>query len=187
VPTFSLVGGKLTTCRAVAEEMTVRLLAHLGSASTTTSRGRPVPGGDDYPSAESLDSQQQRIARSSDVPLEQVQAVWSLCGTRTEDILASRAAGPDSGIVDDGKTLPGTDLPYKFVRWVIRNQWVTTVSDLVERRLMLLYHRQLSRLCLRTVADLLRDERSLTSTEIESQLQSCIERLQTHYGKSLVD
>ena len=188
VPTLSLVGGKLTTCRAVAEELTVRLLGHLGRAPHKVSRGRPLPGGENYPADEPpLRWRQQRIAQDCRLPLDQIKAVWSLCGTRTEGILAGAAASPGSGKAETGDTLPGTALPREFVRWVIRNQWVTTVSDLVERRLMLLYHRQLSLRCLRAVADLLGDERDLTQAEVQSQTTKCAERLRTHFRKSLVD
>jgi hypothetical protein len=52
-------------------------------------------------------------------------------------------------LVDD------TLLPYTFVRWVVRNEPVSTLADLVERRLMLLYHQRLTYACLHCLADLL--------------------------------
>lgn len=188
VPTLSLVGGKLTTCRAVAAELADRLLGRLKIERTADSRGRPLPGGQDYPSDESLvDQQHQQIAQNCQMPQEQVKAVWTLCGTRTESILADCEASSETGNSDRGSTLPGTALPCGFVRWVIRNQWVTTVSDLVERRLMLLYHPQLSRRCLRATADLLGDERGMPQGEIQTQTRQCFERLQNHFQKALAD
>jgi glycerol-3-phosphate dehydrogenase len=43
VPVVSLVGGKLTTCRSLAEETAAAVLERLGSKIETTSRDRPVP------------------------------------------------------------------------------------------------------------------------------------------------
>jgi glycerol-3-phosphate dehydrogenase len=43
VPLVSLVGGKLTTCRSLAEETAAVVLARLGKRVLTTSRERPIP------------------------------------------------------------------------------------------------------------------------------------------------
>jgi glycerol-3-phosphate dehydrogenase len=43
LPLVSLVGGKLTTCRSLAEETAAALLPRLGSRVTATSRDRPIP------------------------------------------------------------------------------------------------------------------------------------------------
>jgi glycerol-3-phosphate dehydrogenase len=43
VPLVSLVGGKLTTCRSLAEETAAAVLAKLGRNVEATSRDRPIP------------------------------------------------------------------------------------------------------------------------------------------------
>jgi glycerol-3-phosphate dehydrogenase len=43
LPLVSLVGGKLTTCRSLAEETAAAVLARLGKKPHTTSRDRPIP------------------------------------------------------------------------------------------------------------------------------------------------
>jgi glycerol-3-phosphate dehydrogenase len=43
VPLVSLVGGKLTTCRSLAEETAAAVLRRLGKQATATSRDRPIP------------------------------------------------------------------------------------------------------------------------------------------------
>ncbi len=50
VPFFSVIGGKLTTCRSLAETSVATIRARLGlSAAPRTSRDRPLPGGEHYP------------------------------------------------------------------------------------------------------------------------------------------
>ena len=51
--------------------------------------------------------------------------------------------------------LDGTHIPIETVRQIIRDEWVAKLDDLVERRLMLLYHPNLTRRCLDQLADLL--------------------------------
>ena len=43
VPLVSLVGGKLTTCRSLAEETAAAVLDRLGQHVTANSRERPIP------------------------------------------------------------------------------------------------------------------------------------------------
>jgi glycerol-3-phosphate dehydrogenase len=43
LPLVSLVGGKLTTCRSLAEETAAAVLRRLGKEATATSRDRPIP------------------------------------------------------------------------------------------------------------------------------------------------
>lgn len=43
IPLLSLVGGKLTTCRSLAEEATATVFQRLGRTAESTSRDRPIP------------------------------------------------------------------------------------------------------------------------------------------------
>jgi glycerol-3-phosphate dehydrogenase len=53
-PLFSIIGGKLTTCRSLAEDAADRLLATLHRVRTASSRDRPLPG--DEPGPESSEA-----------------------------------------------------------------------------------------------------------------------------------
>ena len=79
--------------------------------------------------------------------------------------------------------MSGTSLPVSLVRDVLRVEWVAHLCDLVERRLMLLYKRNLSHTTLHHLAQLMVDEGLLPSSEIENQVAVCRDRLQTHFGK----
>ncbi len=109
-----------------------------------------------------------------------MRAAWALRGARAASILADRR------IDEAGKAnLTGTDLPIAFVRWVIRNEWVQRLSDLVERRLMLLCDRRLSEACLRELAALLVEGGLLAADGVDSEVARTINRLETHFGKRL--
>ena len=174
VPLFSLVGGKLTTCRSLAEEAAGQVLKRLGIPQTAHSRNRPLPGGESYPSDEEFSRRLATLAERHALSVEQVTAIWSLYGTRTDAILAAISE-------PSGESLAGTQYPKAFVRWMVQNEWVRSVEDLVERRLMLLFQ-PFGRETLRELAVLLAEAGRLESSQIEQAVHRCAERLRTHFG-----
>ncbi len=179
LPVYSIIGGKLTTCRSLAEESAGAIRQRLGLPTSANSRDRPLPGGDNYPAdAAALVAEINRLAEKFSLSRAQIAAVWRLRGTQTEAILDECLAG-------DKQLLVGVDLPLGFARWTIRHEWVRRLDDLVERRLMLLYDRRLSEACLKQLAELLVEAGLLPAGERQAEVRRTIERLQTHFGKRL--
>jgi glycerol-3-phosphate dehydrogenase len=175
LPMFSVVGGKLTTMRSLAEQATALVFEYLGRTVTADSRERVFPGGEDYPrDADELAKTQQGIAERSGFSRPAVAAVWKLCGTRSESILAAS---------DDRSLVPDLDLPCSVVRWSIEREHVHTLADLVERRLMLLYHQRLTRSCVARLAQLLAEAGRLAASEIDAAVDAEINRLKNRYAK----
>jgi len=176
-PLFNIIGGKLTTCRSLAEESVDKILTELKIPVRGNSRERALPGGEHYPQdAAALAASQQSLARRFGLAVEQVQAVWELLGTRA-------AAALDAEMPSASQVVPDTNLPVAAVRWIIRHEWVRTLDDLVERRLMLLYHQQLTRAALRTLAELLVAEQLLAAGEVEAAVAGTVQRLRSHFDK----
>ncbi|HVA47626.1 MAG TPA: glycerol-3-phosphate dehydrogenase/oxidase [Pirellulales bacterium] len=178
VPVFSVIGGKLTTCRSLAESSVVAVRDRLGlGPPPQTSRERPLPGAEGYSADRTLRERRwRRVAEETGFTVEQVRTVWELCGAEAATILAECAAnGRDC--------VSGTDLPRRFVRWVIDHEWVRRLDDLVERRLMLLYDPRLSRATLRELAAVLVEAERLTESEVEAEVRRAIDRLRFHFGK----
>lgn len=181
VPLYSVIGGKLTTCRSLAESSARTIRRRLGlGGDVPGSRDRLIPGGENYPTeARSLDAAWQELADVHGWSVAQVKAIWQLRGTQTDSILVELADR-------ERANLHGTDLPVAFARWVIANEWVRRLDDLVERRLMLLYDRRLSLACLRQLAGLLVEANLLRPAELESEVQRTVRRLASHFGRRLV-
>lgn len=176
-PVLTLIGGKLTTARSFAETVADQVLKRLDVPRCGDTRSRPVPGGDHYPpDAAALDRERNRLAERFRLRREQVQAVWSLCGNRVEQIFG------DIGEMSVA-SLPGTELPIAFARWVIENEWVTTLDDLAERRLMLLFQPGLSRDCLEQLAGCLVEAGRLDPKQSSAAVQATIDRLSACFGK----
>jgi glycerol-3-phosphate dehydrogenase len=178
LPFYSIVGGKLTTCRALAEQTAATLLADLGRPVLANSQNRVLPGGDSWPSSTAaIEKLQREIAQTSGLPLAAVEHTWQLVGTHTATIL-------NPGDAADG-CLRGTEIPVALARWSIRHEWAGRLSDLVERRLMLVYHEPLNRATLQHLAELLVSEGKLEPHESELEVSTTIERLKQHFGKHI--
>jgi len=181
VPLYSIIGGKLTTCRSLAEGAARTILSRLGKSPVADSRDRTIPGGESHPaSREELAAEWDRLARQSGVQRPTVEAIWSLYGSRCRDLLPTLSDTTN-------KCLAGTDLPIDLARWAIEHEWVDRLDDLVERRLMLLYHQNLSMACLRELAQLLADAGTVADSDLDGHVAATIERLQCHFGMRLSD
>lgn len=185
LPCYSIVGGKLTTCRSLAEESARRILTDLAHGASENSRQRPLPGGEDYPpSAAALAAAQEDLARRFSLSAETIHLAWSFYGTRTADVLArAQAECPATGGL--AELVPDTVIPLSLARWIVRHEWAATLDDLVERRLMLLYDQRLSRHTLRALAELLVAENRLAADGMETAVEATAARLERHFGKHL--
>jgi glycerol-3-phosphate dehydrogenase len=179
VPFYSVIGGKLTTSRSLAEETTALLLQRLGRQVTATSEQRPLPGAAGFPrNPGEQPAAQRQIAASTGYSERQIAQAWDLYGTRCEEIL--RSAG------DDRSSLVGTDMPVAVARYAMGHEWVRTLADLVERRLMLLYHHRLYEGTLEQLARLMVEAGLLGPEDVAEEISRCAQRLQTHFGKQII-
>jgi glycerol-3-phosphate dehydrogenase len=151
-PFYSIVGGKLTTCRSLAESAAKTILQRLGREPTASSRERSLP-----------DS----FFESAD---------W-----RGVSLALGNSAG---GSV--GEMLDGTEFPVVVARYMVEHEWVRRLDDFVERRLMLLYHRPLTRRCLEQLADVLVETGMLAPERREKEIAGTVQRLRERFRKRVV-
>ncbi|QDU97922.1 glycerol-3-phosphate dehydrogenase/oxidase [Lignipirellula cremea] len=181
VPIVSVIGGKLTTCRALAEEVVADLLKSWGEKPQANTRERPLPGGEQYPSDnDAVARTQATFVDQLRLPAAAIAAVWDLCGMQTRSYLEDLSPA-------DQEPLAGSSFPRGFIRRVVDREWATTLSDLIERRLMLLYSPLLSSTMLGELADILIDAGRLDPTEKTAAIAGAQSRLLQHYGKTLCD
>lgn len=140
-PMLSIIGGKLTTCRSLAEETIEWLSQRLTFDVQDDGRNRPFPGHAD-------------------------------CRQVT-----SASAGDE--------LLVGTDIPLAAVDAIIADEHVRTLGDLIERRLMLLYHPNLSKATLDQLAQRMVAAGILQTDRIEDEVAACTQRLMTMFGKQV--
>lgn len=177
-PILTLVGGKLTTWEDVAHEVSNRVLNTLGVSRTR----QLTPLVDDAKEPDFPKEDAQRIALWQswsvifDAPLPLIADLWPLYGLRTADVLAACEGHREPPI-------HGTALTPSVVRWIIEQEWVRTLSDLVERRLMLALGRHLAKRTLSELTDCLIAAGRLDPAHAAEQITSTMQRLTTYYGR----
>jgi glycerol-3-phosphate dehydrogenase len=179
LPVFSVVGGKLTTCRSLAEETALAVLKKLGLPVVQNSQARVIPGSSEYlPDDAMRQTAIDAFAQLNQLTFEQGRGLWNLWGSMAHDV-ARYCHGAGS------KPLAGTNLPCGAAKYAIEHEWATTLDDLVERRLMLLYEPGISLETLSDLADELVAAGMLTSDQRNEAIESTCNRLQSHFGLSL--
>lgn len=180
-PLFSIIGGKLTTCRSLAEETAGVILQRLGRPHLVTSQQRTIPGGESYPGDAVLKAEQLRLAAQLHLSREQVIALWRLCGRLVESAFPPNTdAKPD-----DRNNVVGTSIPRGFVRYSLRHEWPRRLMDLVERRLLLHFEPGLSLSTLQELGQLMADEGAIPPHQLDEEVQASRDRLAAYYGRTL--
>lgn len=156
IPILSMIGGKLTTCRAFAEQTALEIAAEL-RLSKDFHRHYPLPD-------RSTESTKNSIA-----PVDV--SVASLCP-------GWQSLSPDEGIAD-------TMLSRSFVKHVVENEWAQTLEDLAERRLMLLYHERTTRRTLFDLASALVEVGRLKSEDLVSAVEAVETRWKRRFRRSV--
>jgi len=81
--------------------------------------------------------------------------------------------------------LDSTDLPIANAHFAIEHEWAQTLDDLVERRLMLLFHHPLTWRCLEQLAGVLVEHGRLAEHERDPTIVATIARLKSRFGKQV--
>lgn len=126
-PLLSVFGGKITTYRALAEEVASTVCAWLSKPDARWTTSKPLPGGDfsvvDRPKM--LQELCKEFAYLSD---SMITRLFGSYGTRVRELLAGVGKPKDLG-----KHF-GADLYECEVRYLIANEWARTAYDVVWRR-----------------------------------------------------
>ncbi len=197
VPTYSVVGGKLTTCRSLAESAADTILDRLGRKRIASSRDLPLPGGrlvelsdsDDLADRGDLVDRGQTADRNDatwqpgGLSGGTMAAVGALDGARAKLVLRAAIGDCESNKTGAVELLDGTAFPVAIARYMADHEWVRRIDDFVERRLMLLYHRRLTRQCLQQLALVLVEAKALGLDEMESAVAAVEARLKERFQK----
>ena len=184
MPVATLIGGKLTTCRQLAEEVADAVLAHLGQERTQSTVNRPLPGAASGRAELSHNDEAETVAgRDPGLSSDQVLALRRLTGERFHEIRESQEFDACSNAL---ASITGTAIPRGFVRWSIECEWAANLNDLVERRLMLIFGPELRRATLEELADVLVEAGRLEPERRNAEVERCIESLVRFQGRRVL-
>ncbi|MFT5193210.1 MAG: glycerol-3-phosphate dehydrogenase [Candidatus Promineifilaceae bacterium] len=138
-PIFNLVGGKWTSFRAFAEQVTDATLDRLGENRVDSTRHRPIGGGVDYPQTE---SDQERwvgqLATETETGSDRIATLFDRYGTGAREIALFCADG------DDRPLEYKSDFSEREIIWIICTEKVVHINDLLQRRSLLAMTGQVS-------------------------------------------
>ena len=172
-PIISLVGGKWTTFRGFAEEITDTVLATFGKKRLRSTRDLPIGGGRNFPS--------DKIAREQ--WLAHAEQATGLSKTRLDELLMrygtkAMAIASHKGPFTDHDRLPNAS-GYSLAEldWIIDNEAVSTMADLVLRRTIMAFEQAMSKADLDRIGELFATIRGWTADEMQDQVKKLTDEL----------
>lgn len=176
---LTLVGGKLTTFRSVAEQIANHVLKVLQRGRTASTNQRALPGGEDFPRQQAQwPALWQAWATEAGSTAEEAAFLWPLLGMRTRAVMIASATASSPLVTD-------TPLRRSTVHWLIEHEWADRLDDLVERRLMLIFAPRLSHGMLGDLAECLVEAGRLSREHLPTTVSATIQRLKSHYGRTV--
>lgn len=131
-PVYSLVGGKWTTFRALAEQVTDKALAHLGRKRKKDTRSLPIGGGHGFPrDSADLKRQIESLSAWTGVARERLKVLFERYGTRAEAIATFMNGGTDFIL----RSMP--DYSRREIIFLVQHEKIVHLDDFVLRRSML--------------------------------------------------
>ncbi|MBX4892188.1 glycerol-3-phosphate dehydrogenase/oxidase [Rhizobium bangladeshense] len=172
-PVLCMIGGKWTTFRsfgALAADMT---LERLGRKRRIETSERPIGGGRQYPSDKTRWSV--TLAQRTGISSERAAELFDRYGTEAEEIAAFIAAGPDVA-------MPKSGYSQRELQFLIRNEAVEHLDDLLLRRTTLSVSGELSLDMMDAVLDLLAQEKRWTVEQRASERDRFLTLLSERHG-----
>ncbi|WP_438855386.1 glycerol-3-phosphate dehydrogenase/oxidase [Agromyces sp. M3QZ16-3] len=147
---LSLVGGKWTTFRALAEHLAGDVLELIGRDRVRSTKGLPIGGGAGYPATDAA-RLVWVVGHGDGVGRERAEQLLERYGTRAEAIIQG---------VEDAAETPLADAPgysREEIAWLAANERVVHLIDVVLRRTSLAFTGAVTRPLLEELADVVGD------------------------------
>lgn len=173
-PIYSLIGGKWTTFRAFAEQVADQLLAQLNHPRRASSAMLAIGGGKDYPTdAEAWIAD---LSASSGLDIPRLRILLQRYGTRAAQFAQYIAASPDSPLAHHAA------YSQREITFIIRQEQVRHLDDLLLRRTTLAFQSELTGPLLRELAALLAAEQGWSDTQTRAEIDRAQHILSTQHG-----
>ncbi|TYC60684.1 glycerol-3-phosphate dehydrogenase/oxidase [Rhodobacterales bacterium] len=174
VPQICMIGGKWTTFRAFAEQAGNEILKELEAERTTDTLGLPIGGGRDFPATPAL--LEKTLVERFGIAAERAAYLVRVYGTRASALLEFCSERQD-----DMPIAEGLEITFAEAAWLIRQEFVETLSDLVLRRTSLAIDGRLSADAIDGFETVLRTERDPGSQELARQRAALLAEIDDYH------
>ena len=171
-PIYSLVGGKWTTFRAFAEETTDRVLSDLDLPRRTSTKNIAIGGGRAYPrSDKARDIWLHDLQQRSELPWDRLRELLERYGTRADDIAMSISTTNDHVLENH------PSYSRREIEFILRQEKVTRLEDLVLRRTVIAMLGDLTRPLLNELAEICAETLAWSNERKKTEVQHTLELL----------
>ena len=171
-PVYSLVGGKWTSFRAFAEQVTDKALVLLGKARLKSTHEIPIGGGRNYP--RTLEDQKRYLdglAAWTGFSAQRVQSLFERYGTRAETVALFLSKQVDQPL----KSLP--DFSQREIAFLCQSEKVVHLDDLFLRRSMLGMLGRLTRAVIDELADIAGESLGWDGEQVKAEVARTLDLL----------
>ena len=177
VPHVSLVGGKWTTFRALGESLSNVVLEQLGKQRTTSTSGLPIGGGREFPRTPR--AHQTWVAEHLAGAGDRAQTLLARYGTHAADVWNYIQAG------DDDAPLAGGQVSTRELDWMVQNEMIVRLADVVLRRSNLAFTGDITNAVLDEVARALQPLLKWDDARVASEIENTRSLLNERHGLQL--
>jgi glycerol-3-phosphate dehydrogenase len=172
-PVFSLVGGKWTTFRALAEQVSDRAIEKLDVRRRSTTRESAIGGGKDYPrNREGQERWIADLARKTGLPLERIRDLFSRYGTRAGEIATFISKGEDHALMNY------SSYSSREIAYLLQHEDVIHLDDFIFRRSMIGMLGRITKEGLEELGNVMGSVKGWEEDEILDEIQRTIHILQ---------
>jgi glycerol-3-phosphate dehydrogenase len=177
MPVYSLVGGKWTSFRAFAEQVTDKALAFLGLPRKAGTQNLPIGGGRDYPQGqENIIKWVDDLQASTGLPLCQVETLFQRYGTRAKEVCEFILAGQDAPIV------AGPSFSRREILYLVKVEKIIHLDDLLLRRTLLAYLGELNLPLIEEMAEVVGSELGWNALQKKNEIERSLDILADKHG-----
>ena len=178
---LSLIGGKWTTFRALGDQLGSLVLQHLGRRETVTTEDRAIGGGADFPRSTGR-TLAWAAAHSHVVGERRAGELLVRYGTRATEVLAAIAArGGDEPLA------AAPDFSVSEIEFLVRDELVVHLTDLVLRRTSLAFTGSVTPQLLDELADIAAGVLGWDADRRRAEIGATVETLRTRHGVELTE
>ena len=180
IPVYSLVGGKWTTYRAFAEQVTDRVLGVLGRVRKADTRALAVGGGRDYPLVGYAQIEFiKQVADETGLGNLQPKRLFERYGTRALEIARIISADEDEEL----KTLPGWSR--REVEFLVVREKAMHLDDLLLRRTTLGWLGMLTRPVIEELGEIMGRPLGWSAAQRQTEVDRAVDLLRDRHGVRL--
>jgi glycerol-3-phosphate dehydrogenase len=179
-PVYSLVGGKWTSFRAFAEQVTDKTLKFLGKSRNKSTRELAIGGGRGYPhTADEIKRSVEGIAAWTGIPAERAQVLFERYGTRAEAIASFISRGTDAPL----KSLPSHSR--REIGFIAQHEKIVHLDDLLLRRSLLAMLGNLNSDIVNEICDAMGEALNWTAAQKKAEVKRTLELLENRHSVRL--